>query len=138
MATIAVGDIHGCLPALVDLLDQLRNQITAADRVVFLGDYIDRGPDTKGCLEAVLEFRRDVNAPVVCLCGNHEDWLLRTLHDHRRHSVLVGSIGGARWGCTRIDETSLHHHGDVVPRLTAAAVALASGWQEVDAHQQEA
>jgi serine/threonine protein phosphatase 1 len=90
MATIAVGDVHGCLPALVDLLDQLRTQITAADRVVFLGDYIDRGPDTKGCLETILAFRREVNAAVVCLCGNHEDWLLRTLRDHRRHSWLLG------------------------------------------------
>ena len=73
-----------------DLLDQLRNQVTPADRVVFLGDYIDRGPDTKGCVETVLEFRREVKAPVVCLCGNHEDWLLRTMRDHRRHSWLLG------------------------------------------------
>jgi len=44
----------------------------------------------RGCLEAVLEFRREVKAPVVCLCGNHEDSLLRTLRDHRRHSWLLG------------------------------------------------
>ena len=42
--------------------------------------------------------------------------------------VLVGSIGGARWGRARIDETSFHHHGDLVPRLKAAAVALAREW----------
>jgi ADP-ribosylglycohydrolase len=52
--------------------------------------------------------------------------------------VLVGSIGGARWGCTRVDETALHHHGDLVPQLKAAAVALASGWQNVEAYQQDA
>lgn len=45
--------------------------------------------------------------------------------------VLVGSIGGARWGRAEIDETSLHHHGDLVPRLHAAALALASGWEDV-------
>jgi hypothetical protein len=48
MATIAVGDVHGNLLALTDLLGLLRAQITNEDTVVFLGDYIDRGPDTKG------------------------------------------------------------------------------------------
>jgi hypothetical protein len=52
--------------------------------------------------------------------------------------VLVGSIGGARWGRAQIDETSLHHHGDLMARLKAAAFALASGWQDVEAYQHDA
>ncbi len=90
MATFAIGDIHGHLPPLLDLLDQLKNEMRPDDRAVFLGDYIDRGPETKGCIEAILKFRQEVNAEVVCLCGNHEDWLLRTLRDHTRHSWLLG------------------------------------------------
>ena len=90
MATIAVGDIHGNLPALDDLLARLRAGIGDKDTVVFLGDYIDRGPDAKGCIDAILRFQRDLANPVVCLRGNHEDWLLRTLGDHRRHSWLMG------------------------------------------------
>ncbi len=90
MATIAVGDIHGNHSALNDLLDQIRKEVGADDTVVFLGDYIDRGPETRGCVDAVLAFRRDVRAEVVCLLGNHEDWLLRTLRDHGRHSWLLG------------------------------------------------
>ncbi len=90
MATIAIGDIHGCLPPLLDLLHQLRNEIRPNDPVVFLGDYIDRGAGTKGCIETILTFRQQVNAEVVCLCGNHEDWLLRTLRDYTRHSWLLG------------------------------------------------
>lgn len=90
MATIAVGDIHGNLSALDDLLGQLRAEVAADDAVVFLGDYIDRGPDAKGCVEAILEFQREVGAEVVCLRGNHEDWLLRTLDDYTRHSWLMG------------------------------------------------
>ena len=43
--------------------------------------------------------------------------------------VLVGSIGGARWGSTRIEESALHHHGDLVPRLKATAGALARTWR---------
>ena len=90
MATIAVGDVHGNLLALNDLLGLLRAQITNEDTVVFLGDYIDRGPDTKGCIDAILEFQQEKAGEVVCLRGNHEDWLLRTLRDFRRHSWLMG------------------------------------------------
>jgi serine/threonine protein phosphatase 1 len=90
MATIAVGDIHGNLAALTDILGQIRAETGQRDTVVFLGDYIDRGPDAKGCVDAILEFQRQVAAQVVCLVGNHEEWLLRTLHDSGRHSWLLG------------------------------------------------
>ena len=90
MATFAIGDIHGNLAALTDLLRQLRDEISAGDTVVFLGDYIDRGSDSRGCVDAILAFQREVPSEVVCLLGNHEDWLLRTLRDHTRHSWLLG------------------------------------------------
>jgi Calcineurin-like phosphoesterase len=93
MATIAVGDIHGNLAALTDLLDRIREECGRDDTIVFLGDYIDRGRDARGCIDAILEFQRTVAAEVVCLRGNHEDWLLRTLHDYRRHSWLLGMNG---------------------------------------------
>ena len=56
MATIAVGDIHGYLGPLRDLLARLRAEVTQDDTVVFLGDYIDRGPDSKGCIDAIRAF----------------------------------------------------------------------------------
>lgn len=93
MATVAVGDIHGNLPALHDLLQQLRDEVGCGDVVVFLGDYIDRGPDSRGCIDAILTFRDEVRADVVCLRGNHEEWLLRTLDDYTRHSWLMGMEG---------------------------------------------
>jgi serine/threonine protein phosphatase 1 len=89
MATIAIGDIHGNLAALDDLLGQIRGELTVGDTLVFLGDYIDRGPDTKGCIDAVLRFRRETDARVVCLMGNHEDWFLQTMRDHHHHSWLL-------------------------------------------------
>jgi serine/threonine protein phosphatase 1 len=93
MATIAVGDIHGHRFALEDLLAQIAGEVAEGDTVVFLGDYIDRGPDSKGCVDAILEFRDVVKAEVVCLLGNHEDWLLDTMRDSCRHSWLLGMEG---------------------------------------------
>jgi serine/threonine protein phosphatase 1 len=90
MATLAVGDIHGYLPPLTDLLTQLGDAVTAADVVVFLGDYIDRGPDSRKCIDAILEFRKRSPAGVICLRGNHEDWLLATRSNYRHHSWLFG------------------------------------------------
>lgn len=90
MSTIAIGDIHGNVLPLDDLLGQIRDEVGDGDTVVFLGDYIDRGLNTRECVEAILAFQRDVKAAVICLCGNHEDWLLRTLADPRRHSWLLG------------------------------------------------
>ncbi len=93
MATIAIGDIHGNLAALLELLGQLRHEVGGEDVVVFLGDYIDRGPDSKSCVDAILAFRRESPAEVTCLRGNHEDWLLRTQQDYACHSWLLGMEG---------------------------------------------
>ena len=90
MATIVVGDIHANLGPLNDLLGQLRSVVDEKDVVVFLGDYIDRGSDAKGCIDALLQFQEEVPARVRYLCGNHEAWLLRTLGDFRKHSWLLG------------------------------------------------
>jgi serine/threonine protein phosphatase 1 len=90
MKTIAIGDIHGNLTALNDLLSQLTPQLKVEDTVVFLGDYIDRGPETRGCIERIIEFQSSTPADVVTLFGNHEDWLLKTIHDPTRHSWILG------------------------------------------------
>lgn len=90
MATIAIGDIHGHLKPLCDLLERVRPNVSAGDTVVFLGDYIDRGRETRGCVDAILEFTATVPARVVCLRGNHEDWFLRTMHDYTQHAWLLG------------------------------------------------
>jgi serine/threonine protein phosphatase 1 len=90
MATLAIGDIHGNLAALCDLVSRLEAEIDASDVVVFLGDYIDRGQDSRGCIDEILEFRARCRGEVVCLRGNHEDWMLRTQKDYSRHSWLLG------------------------------------------------
>jgi serine/threonine protein phosphatase 1 len=90
MAVLAVGDIHGDLRALSDLLDRVTSEIGSGDTIVFLGDYIDRGPDSRGCIERILDLRRTTKAQVVGLMGNHEQWMLETRRDFTRHSWILG------------------------------------------------
>ena len=73
--TIAIGDVHGDLAALERLLARLP-ALEAADTLVFLGDYVDRGPDPAGVVQRVRTIRSGTPATVVLLRGNHEDaWL---------------------------------------------------------------
>lgn len=90
MATIAIGDIHGNLKPLDDLLSRVVPELRPQDTLVFLGDYIDRGPGSKGCVERILRLKSEAPFQVVTLLGNHEQWMLRSLHDPMRHSWLVG------------------------------------------------
>lgn len=79
MLTYAIGDIHGRLDLLLDLLAQIETD--AGDRprrLVFIGDYIDRGPDSAGVIAKLRELQAG-GAEVVCLKGNHEDLLLKAL-----------------------------------------------------------
>ena len=68
MRTIAIGDIHGCLTSLVALVKHAG--ITRDDTIVTLGDYVDRGPDSRGVIDYLLRLRREQR--VVSLLGNHE------------------------------------------------------------------
>jgi serine/threonine protein phosphatase 1 len=73
---LAIGDIHGCLSQLCTLLDQVAP--TTHDQLVFLGDYVDRGPDSAGVVETLLELRARL-PHTVFLRGNHEQMLLDVL-----------------------------------------------------------
>ena len=73
----AIGDIHGCHTELKALLEYMKEKLSLSesDLVVFLGDYIDRGPDSKGVIDELLQFRSDFPSTFF-LKGNHEEMLL--------------------------------------------------------------
>jgi serine/threonine protein phosphatase 1 len=73
--TFAIGDIHGCPRALDALVDQI--QPTADDIMVPLGDYVDRGDDSKAVLDRLLELA--TRCQLQPLLGNHELMLLSAL-----------------------------------------------------------
>lgn len=73
--TIAIGDIHGHLKALQGLLACIKP--TFQDTLIFLGDYVDRGPDSRGVLDWILGLSKDCK--VIPIRGNHEDMMLEAI-----------------------------------------------------------
>ncbi len=70
----AVGDIHGCYDKLVELMERLPYR-PGRDRLVFLGDYIDRGSDSAHVLDYLCRLRQE-NPDMIALIGNHENLLM--------------------------------------------------------------
>jgi serine/threonine protein phosphatase 1 len=72
MRTWAIGDIHGCLTALQNLEDEIR--FGPEDTIITLGDYVDRGPDSRGVLDHLIALGQ--RSDLVPLRGNHEVMML--------------------------------------------------------------
>ena len=68
---LAVGDIHGMYEKLIKLMEKIQFD-PEEDLLVFLGDYIDRGPDSVRCLQYVYGLQHSSPDSVICLLGNHE------------------------------------------------------------------
>lgn len=93
--TYAIGDIHGCADLLDDLLDRIeRHRAGRERRLVFLGDYIDRGPDSAGVIETVRRLHWREPDAVTALMGNHESMLLAALGTPRARDHWLDN-GGA-------------------------------------------
>lgn len=78
----AIGDIHGCLRETIELLQKIKidnaYRPPAETYIVFLGDIVDRGPDSRGVIELLLEFPYDFATPLFIM-GNHEEMMVRGL-----------------------------------------------------------
>ena len=66
----AIGDIHGCIDKLRRLVGKLH--VNAGDTMIFLGDYVDRGPDPKGVIDFLIKLQEECAGRVIFLRGNHE------------------------------------------------------------------
>lgn len=73
MSRFAISDIHGCARTFEALLGQIA--FSPEDELFLLGDYIDRGPDSKGVIDLILKLKEE-GYRLHCLRGNHEDLLL--------------------------------------------------------------
>jgi serine/threonine protein phosphatase 1 len=92
----AIGDVHGRLDCLEQLFDRIKRDVAEYPvsnfRIVMLGDYVDRGPQSSGVLEflCALSGRLDI----VFLRGNHDDWLLEFIESPEKMSLAFLEYGG--------------------------------------------
>jgi serine/threonine protein phosphatase 1 len=102
--TYAVGDIHGCLDKLKSLIAACRQHAGSEEMtLVFLGDYIDRGPESAGVVRYMLSLQADAPQHVVALKGNHEDWALSVLNGEPARAWLRNG-GSATLASYGVDE----------------------------------
>jgi serine/threonine protein phosphatase 1 len=89
---LCIGDVHGCAAELELLLHAV--DAGPDDRLVFLGDYVDRGPASKTCLDLLIEVRARLPRTVF-LRGNHEDMFLSYLGLDGQYGDVFLVNGGA-------------------------------------------
>ena len=89
MRTLVIGDIHGCLGALECLLTAA--EVRHDDLLITLGDYVDRGPQSKGLLDRLLAMRE--RCQLVSLKGNHDLMMLAAREDLQHFNEWLVSGG---------------------------------------------
>ena len=109
----AIGDIHGCPDELAAIVKAIAPG--ADDTVVFVGDYVDRGPSARDAVEVILELQKGP-ANIITLKGNHEDMMLSFLgyHGHHGDSFLFNG-GAATMDSYGVGEEDLEHAAERLP-----------------------
>ena len=94
--TYAIGDLHGCrdqLDRLFELCERDAGQ--QRSKFILLGDYIDRGPDSRGVIEFLINLQKWSPDEIICLHGNHEDLLLAALDGEEAEMNWLSNGGNA-------------------------------------------
>ncbi len=110
MRRFAIGDIHGCAKSLRTLIETIAPQ--SDDEVIFLGDYIDRGPDSRDVVEQIISLQQICN--VVPLRGNHEIMFLGVVLSGLDPAIWLNSGGLA----------TLSSYGGALHRVPAEHMAF--------------
>lgn len=125
----AIGDVHGRRDLLEAMLERIRADLARrphpAPRLLTLGDYIDRGPDSRGVIETLMDLRGG-DLPVESLLGNHDSYIETYIDDpewqdrtyHWLHPAMGGHATLASYGVAGA------HHDDPVATRAAFAEAM--------------
>lgn len=87
----AIGDIHGCFDSFKELIET-QIQLSKDDKLVLLGDYIDRGNKSKEVVDYIIDLQ-EKGFDIITLLGNHEMLLLETLEDRKNLSKWIQNGG---------------------------------------------
>ncbi len=121
----AIGDIHGMHDQLLRLMDLIEQDIRERPpqgpvTEIFLGDYVDRGPDSFGVIETLLSPRDGRRR--VCLRGNHEDAMLGALSDSGAVVRWMSFGGDATCRSYGLDDPNLFHNPPALQPMLQAAL----------------
>ncbi len=131
--TFVVGDVHGCRAQLQALVSELEPHARAGDSLILLGDLIDRGPETRGVLDLLLELQRGAwPGPVVALTGNHEAVLTYVLErGHLRvFREWLTAFAGEAMVANYTDERTLQSFRDSLPVEHCLLLQDLPAWHE--------
>ncbi|HEV2080945.1 MAG TPA: metallophosphoesterase [Brevundimonas sp.] len=106
----AIGDVHGCLDLLDGLLQAIIGDADVDDRprtLIFLGDYVDRGPDSRGVVDRLIQIADMPDVDARFIRGNHED---------KMHEFLDDPSVGATW-CEYGGDAALASYGLQPPAM---------------------
>lgn len=119
----AIGDVHGRLDLLKPLVEAITADAagTPANRkvVIFLGDYIDRGPDSRGVIRFLIDLPKDAGIEWRFLKGNHEEAMLRFLDDPAFGSDWCEYGGDAALASYGLRPPEMKHRVDAWARVAA-------------------
>lgn len=85
MRNIIIGDVHGCILELKELINKL--ELTSTDHLFFIGDLINKGPDSIGVVKYVYELSQKIKT--ILILGNHEEKFLRYLHNKKHNAKAL-------------------------------------------------
>lgn len=123
--TIAIGDIHGCSTALAALIEAIDPK--PGDTVVTLGDYVDRGPDSKGILDQLISLAG--RCRLVPILGNHDEMLL-----HAREGKSDFKFWLSCGGRVALDSYGSTGQIDLIPREHFRFLASCLPFYETESH----
>jgi serine/threonine protein phosphatase 1 len=112
MSIFAISDIHGCYTQLFNLLKKI--PLKDGDTLIFLGDYIDRGPQSKDVITLVFDLLRS-RQNTIALKGNHEDMAMDALNGGNYTWLANG--GNNTIANYKKEETLLHKHIELLNKL---------------------
>ena len=102
MRKIAISDIHGCIKTFRYLVEE-KLKLSKKDELYLLGDYVDRGPDSMGVLDYIMELQ-EAGFTVKCLLGNHEAMMLNAWRDEEDVSVWLLNGGKTTLNSFKVTE----------------------------------
>lgn len=107
MRKIAISDIHGCVRTFRYLVEE-QLQLGKKDTLYLLGDYVDRGPDSKGVLDYMMQLS-EAGYQLQCIKGNHEDMMVNAGRGENEGELEIWLNNGGKDTLQSFNLTDAHH-----------------------------